>query len=406
MSAVEALPAGDLLLHVGPFKTGTTTVQAAFHQNREALARQGIHYAGRGSQPMAAAMEAAGREALPTLGEGPRRWPRLLEEIRAADARHVVVSSEFFSGADDDRARAIVEELGADRTHVVVTLRPLVRILASQWQQYVQNRVVVGYDEWLHAVLDDPDAPPTVTPSFWVRHRHDRLVRRWAEAVGADRLTVIVVDESDQRMLPRTFEQLLGLEPDTLVAHDLGSNRSLSWPEVELVRAFNRGWIDEDWAMADYTRLVRFGAIRKLQRRSVPADEPRVPIPAWAVNRASAIGAEMVAGIRARSVRVLGDLDTLADPALATQIGDVPGRPAVPVDVAGGLLAGLVADLAAVPPGAPPGQRVVGPIEAEMRRRHEATGAARRSSPPVRRPFGRLRARLARLGGRGGGPVR
>jgi hypothetical protein len=213
MSEIEPLPPGELLLHIGPFKTGTTTVQAAFHQNREALARQHIHYAGRGSQPMAAAMEAAGRETLPTLGRGPDRWSRLLEEIRAAEARHVVVSSEFFSGADDDRARSIVEALGADRTHVVVTLRPLVRILASQWQQYIQNRIVIGYDEWLHAVLDDPDAPPRVTPSFWLRHRHDRLVRRWAQAVGTDRLTVVVVDESDQRMLPRTFEQLLGLEP-------------------------------------------------------------------------------------------------------------------------------------------------------------------------------------------------
>jgi hypothetical protein len=406
MSDVQPLPPGELLLHIGPFKTGTTTVQAAFHQNREALARQRIHYAGRGSQPMAAAMEAAGRETLPTLGRGPDRWSRLLEEIRAADARHVVVSSEFFSGADDDRARSIVEALGADRTHVVVTLRPLVRILASQWQQYIQNRIVVGYDEWLHAVLDDPDAPPRVTPSFWLRHRHDRLVRRWAQAVGTDRLTVVVVDESDQRMLPRTFEQLLGLEPETLVAHDLGSNRSLSWPEVELVRAFNRGWIDEDWSMADYTRLLRFGAIRRLQERKPPEAETRVPIPAWAVARATGIGADMVAGIRSSGVRVIGDLDTLADPALAPNVADVPERPGIPVGVAAGLLAGVVAELAAVPAGPPPGQRVVGPLEAEMRRRHEVSAPPQGRAGGVRHLLGRVRGRLARGVRRGSGPVR
>jgi len=402
----KALPAGDLLLHIGPFKTGTTTVQAAFHQNREVLARQRIHYAGRGSQPMAAAMEAAGRETLPTLGQGPDRWSRLLEEIRGADARHVVVSSEFFSGADDERARAIVEDLGPERTHVVVTLRPLVRILASQWQQYIQNRIVVGYDEWLHAVLDDPDAPLRVTPSFWLRHRHDRLIRRWAAAVGTDRLTVVVVDESDQRMLPRTFEQLLELEPETLVAHDLGSNRSLSWPEVELVRAFNRGWIDADWSMADYTRLVRFGAIRHLQTRRPAEDETRVPIPAWAVERASAIGADMVADIRTIGVRVIGDLDTLADPALATNVGDVPDRPAVPVGVAAGLLAGVVGELAAVPPGPPPGQRVVGPLEAEMRRRHEGAGAPHGPVGTVRELLRRVRRRMARVVRRPDRPVR
>ncbi len=399
-AALGPLPAGALLLHIGPFKTGTTTVQAAFHQNREALARQGVHYAGRGSQPMAAAMEAAGRETLPTLsrggGEGPARWPRLLEEIRTADARHVVLSSEFFSGADDDRARAIVEDLGRDRTHVVVTLRPLVRILASQWQQYVQNRIVVSYDDWLHAVLDDPDAPPRVTPSFWQRHRHDRLVQRWAATVGTERLTVVVVDESDPRSLPRTFEQLLGLEPDTLVARDPGANRSLTWPEVELVRAFNQGWIDADWSMADYTRLVRFGAIRHLQRRRPDAHEARVPIPAWAVERAAAIGADMVAGIDASRVHVIGDLATLADPALAPNVGDIPGVPDVPIDVAAGLLAGVVGQLLTTPGGPPGGGRVVGPLEAEMRRRHEPVVSGRDHSP-VRRIRSRVRSALTRL---------
>lgn len=395
-----ALPDGEVLLHIGPFKTGTTTVQAAFHQNRDALARQGVHYAGKGSQPMAAAMEAAGREALPTLGRGPGRWPRLLEEIRASEGRHVVLSSEFFSGADDEHARAVVDDLGPERTHVVITLRPLVRILASQWQQYVQNRIVVGYDEWLHEMLDDPESPARVTPSFWRRHRHDQLVARWASVVGTERLTVVVVDETDRRMLPRTFEQLLGLDEGTLVARDLGSNRSLTWPEVELVRAFNRGWIDRDWSMADYTRLVRFGAIRRLQQRRPATDEPRVPIPDWAVERAAAIGADMVAGIRRTGVRVIGDLDTLADPQLAQNVGEVPGRPEVPVEVAAGLVAGLVASLAAVPGGAPRGDRVVGPLEAEMRRRHERPEPTGAAAAGVRAFLGRVVRRLRR------GPVR
>jgi hypothetical protein len=308
-----------------------------------------------------------------------------------------VLSSEFFSGADESRARAIIEDLGADRTHVVVTLRPLVRILASQWQQYIQNRIVVGYDAWLHAMLDDPDAPPRMTPSFWLRHRHDRLIRRWAEVVGTDRITVVVVDESDKRMLPRTFEELLGLEPETLVARDLGSNRSLTWPEVELVRAFNRGWIDDDLSMADYTRLVRFGAIRHLQRRVPAEDEARVPLPAWAVERAVTLGAGMVADIRASGVAVIGDLDTLADPALAPNVGDVPVETVVPVDAAGRLLAGLVRELAAVPGGSASGGRVVGPVEAEMRRRHDVAAA----------PLGRVAAVWARLAGRlRRGPVR
>ena len=59
MNTAILLPEGSRLLHIGPHKTGTTTVQAAFHQNREELRQQGIHYAGSGSQPMSAAMAAA-----------------------------------------------------------------------------------------------------------------------------------------------------------------------------------------------------------------------------------------------------------------------------------------------------------------------------------------------------------
>lgn len=41
-----AYPDGSVILHIGPHKTGTTTLQAAFHQNREPLEAQGVHYVG------------------------------------------------------------------------------------------------------------------------------------------------------------------------------------------------------------------------------------------------------------------------------------------------------------------------------------------------------------------------
>ena len=150
-----------------------------------------------------------------------------------------MLSSEFFCEADDTRVRAILDDLGAQTTHVVITLRPLIRIFGSQWQQYMQNRMVISYEAWLDAMLNQPD-DGTVTPSFWKRHRHDRLIQRWADAVGLDNLTVIVVDESDRRMLVRTFEELLGLIDGTLEPRDPGANRSLTYAEVELLRAFNR----------------------------------------------------------------------------------------------------------------------------------------------------------------------
>lgn len=38
------LPEGTCLLHIGPHKTATTSLQSAFHAAREAMASQGVHY--------------------------------------------------------------------------------------------------------------------------------------------------------------------------------------------------------------------------------------------------------------------------------------------------------------------------------------------------------------------------
>lgn len=372
---MSALPDGSRLLHIGPHKTGTTTVQAAFDQNRDRLAEYGVHYAGRKAHSMTAAIAAAtgGALASDSVDAGAERWRALTAEVAASDARVTVLSSEFYSEARPERIRGILDALGADRTHVVVTLRPLSRILASQWQQYMQNRPLLKYDDdldyagWLDRVLRHPD-DPGVTPSFWWRHRHDRVVRDWAEQVGADRTTVVVVDESDRRMLMRTFEELVDVPEGTLEPHDLAANRSLTVPEVELLRGFNRHFVQQGWSHADYTRYVRFGAARVLQERAPGPAEERLLTPPWAVELASELGAEMAAAIATTGVRVIGDLSVLGDPSVARGVGENTADPAVPAEITARFTAGLVALLAQTPAGPARRVRRPGPVEAALRR--------------------------------------
>ena len=117
------------------------------------------------------------------------RWRELVDEVTASRARMTVLSSEFFSDAPAERIDGILQALDPRRTQVVITLRPLCRILPSQWQQYMQNQPSLKYDDaldyegWLDAILNHPD-DSSVTPTFWRRHRHDRLVRDWVAAAG------------------------------------------------------------------------------------------------------------------------------------------------------------------------------------------------------------------------------
>ena len=308
--AAPRLPERAILLHVGPHKTGTTAIQHAFRLCGPALAEHGVRYAGSRRHRVDAAQAVRSTDPKPTDRHGLRQWRALVDEARAAADARVVISSEWLSEATSAAIPRIVEDLGVDRVHVVVTLRPLASILPSQWQQYVQGGIRLAYDEWLDAVLLHPDR--RVTPSFWQRHRHDQLVGRWADVVGRDRVTAVVADERDPGFVLRTFEALVGLPEGTLVLHEDRSNRSLTWPEIEVVRRI-QATLDELGVDGPLRQgLVLYGAAPAIRERVPLPGEPRIETPGWAVDEAVRIGTEMAEGIAASGVHVVGDLARLA----------------------------------------------------------------------------------------------
>ena len=266
-------------------------------------------------------------------------------------------------------ASRIIEDLGGEQVHVVVTLRPLARILPSQWQQYLQNGYCMPYLEWLGGILSK--LPETPTPGFWRRHRHDELVSRWATAAGTGNLTVIVVDDSDRLMLLRTFESLLGLPNGFLVLEDGVTNRSLTLAEAEVVRLLNKEFRRQKWPDRSYARFMRYGAIEQMKAGRQPSPgEARIVTPAWALERAAEIGAEMARNIRALGVRVVGDLSALGRmPAgsLETEARTGPAARLIPLEAAAQAVLGtLIAcgvgrpdrrRTAAARPSRPPGLR-------------------------------------------------
>jgi hypothetical protein len=306
------VPEGALLLHIGPPKTGTTTVQGAFHACRAAVLAQGVRYLGRARHSGSGVLAVTGRPSFQRDSGAPpiRRWEELAREARSADEARLLLSSEFFADAEPPAIDRIVADLGRQRLRVVVTLRPLAAILPSQWQQYVQSFMPLAYDAWLEGVFNAPRGE--VTPTFWRRHRHDELVQRWAAAVGADRVTVVVIDEADHEHVLRVFEAMLGLEDRTLAAGSDAANRSMTLPEIEAVRAVNLRFRAAGLGNALYHRAMHFGATAYMKWRVLPPDEPRIRTPAWALERAGELQREMNAAIAATGVRVVGDLGALA----------------------------------------------------------------------------------------------
>jgi hypothetical protein len=323
------LPPGTRLLHIGPPKTGTTSLQAAFFAARAAALEQGVRYAGRTRHSSRAVLAVTGRKSIDEDGATPpiEAWDRLLREIRTAAESRVVLSSEAFAYARDPAIARVVADLDPARTHVVATLRPVARLLSSEWQEHTQSGLRVPFEDWLDALFNHPDQP--LGRAFWHRQRHDRLVERWARQVGVDRCTVIVVDERDHDRLYRVFEALTGLRPGTIVPDRSVANRSLTLEEIVAMQALAERFDAEQLSAAAFHRVARMQIATYLKQRRPGPDEHRIETPQWALDRAGEVAVEIVAGLRQLGVRVVGDLDALAEVGRSGLVGD--RLPDVPV---------------------------------------------------------------------------
>ncbi len=406
-SEAPLLPAGTRLIHIGPSKTGTTSVQASMWAAREAMHRQGVRYAGRIRHSEGAARAISGvKSPLSDVGaRAPMRlWEQLVEDIREAEEPRLVFSSELLAHSHTDAIMRIAGELDPSRFQVAVTLRPLTRILASQWQQNVQAGQTEPYDSWLRSLFDRPAGSPE--SAWWHRHRHDRLVARWAAVAGADRVTVIVVDDRDHAQVLRVFKSLLGLQAGTLELQQDLANRSLTLAEVEAVRAFNAAWDADGLGRELHTRLVRLGLAVHMKSRRPDADEPRVETPQWALDRAGEIEREVVHNLAASGVRIVGDLSSLTEVPVSRLAGDQLPDPAIPPSVAASMSIGLlVAGGLARVEGAADGKAVEGAPRpgaiARVPTRRIASTIYRRSRGSIRGRYLAARRRLRAAVNRG-----
>ncbi|MGC3994541.1 MAG: hypothetical protein QM779_10610 [Propionicimonas sp.] len=359
MTEPDVLPPGVRLFHIGPQKTGTTALQASAAASRGALREHGVLYPGVAVNhrlPIAALM---GKTIGWKTGEGqspvPERfyWTRLVSEMQAHPDLRAWFGHEYGAGASIEVIREVHETFGDD-LHVLITLRSLSRLLPSVWQETNKAAGNRGtFDRWLEKAFDEGSPVNEI-----VRTRHDQtaLVRRWADIVGEDHVTVIVLDPTDHAFLHHTVERLLGLPQDLLAEVDAGlraANRSLTVPEIELFRRFNKKLRAHDVTWAQYDTLAVRGAIaRVLGHRRPPAHEARLTMPDWAADRADALSIRNAEGVAASGVRVIGDPHLLAQPAVRrhSDAEDHQSVTDVPVDLAVHAMLGLSASALGLTP--------------------------------------------------------
>jgi hypothetical protein len=343
VAAVDRLPPGSNLIHIGPQKTGSTALQSALNQARDELrAHHHVIYPGPYRKPVRA-IEAGLAWGYRRGAPRPRRaaWRQLLAQLEHGDDTIVCVSHEGLANLEDARIDTVVTALGGTKPHIVLAARRYDAYFPSQWQERIKAGKTFTFDEWVRTVLERRNS--RIARNVWVPHDTPALVERWAKRVGLENVTVIAGDEKDRRQLLDAFECLLGVPSGLLEPLSSELNRSLSYPEVELLRAVNDTLRDIEYDDSDWHHLFSTGMVPFLAKRPYPKGDVRIPsLPAWARPILAEISARREAWLEASGVRIVGDL---ADLRIVTDEGGAPA-PAPPtkvsIDTATAAIEGLV----------------------------------------------------------------
>ncbi|MBT0994597.1 hypothetical protein KIN34_09890 [Cellulomonas sp. DKR-3] len=343
------LPEHARLLHIGSPKTGTTALQNAMSRLRDPLLEHGVRYPGTTLHHQYGASVLLQRRSPAWGGALPPHewWDELQAEIDAETERRVLVSYEMICQGDLAATQRFADALGP-QTHAVLVVRSFGTLLPSMWQQRVKMGLSQPLSGFLREALADLDAVRIRYSDAFHRSDGLHLVERWARVLGPENVTVVVLDPSRRSLLFDAFEGMLGLPSgllDSAPSDGHAANRSMSLAEAELTRRLNQQVLGARGApRPEHRRLVWQGAVDRMLKTHVPTrEEGKVAIPQWALEPCQEAGLRMADEIRARGVRVHGDLDVLSAP--VPTLAELPddARDLFPTDAAAQALIGMFA---------------------------------------------------------------
>ena len=302
-----------LIIHPGFHKTGTTALQQALSEVRAELSQANFNYpriAGTAHHRAARSViektwgwkNRGGRSA------DPIEWKKLERKLSSNNGT-AIVSSEFFSEANQMQLANLAKRLDGADIQVIFTWRPLPFMLASSYQQYLKYGMKKSYAEWLDSIFEVP-GEAKFTPSFWKRNLHGDVVARWVETFGEENVSLIAVDETKPTYLYESFADLAGI-PSGLLKEpvQVEINRSLTFTEASLLLEINRTYPnDGDWE--SYEIFIRKGNIKALTgSNKFEVSDEKILTPDWAIAKAAELNSQSVAQIKSLGIKIIGDID-------------------------------------------------------------------------------------------------
>jgi hypothetical protein len=298
----------EIILHVGPPKTATTTIQRALEQSKRELAHANVH-AITGHYRVTVQLQQEQSASRPAHAAD--HWTPFVKQITEARADRVIFSNEIIAYFEEQTVSKIAEALGPTRLRVVIGIRSISELIPSSWQESLKHGSTVGYEEFLHALFDP--TPDSSTPAnkeahkFRVAQDSAAVAARWAAVLGADRVTGFSVNGRDPAGTMQRAADALGvsglLSDNTLREQ----NQGLDVPACATLLNFNRFCARLN-VPHDAMRLISMPLVNQLMDRN--SGHSRLPVLEEFVEKIAVMERRIQEGLLASGARIIGDIKT------------------------------------------------------------------------------------------------
>ena len=215
----------EIILHIGPHKTGSTYIQKALHENHELILKQGFFY--------------------PDNLIGPQ-WGhhRLVEAIkfrnkndinsfRKSLSRKNIISSENFEDLNIEDIKFFCEMFSSYEITLIFFKRDFKGALYSSWQESIKHGNTNNFKEYGFDALLRPYSSTVL--------RSIKIIENWQSILKPRKTVILPYDQIKTENKDILIELTNTLKIDTKGFKGLGSkiNHSMSYLDVEILRVFN-----------------------------------------------------------------------------------------------------------------------------------------------------------------------
>ncbi len=235
----------QLFLHIGLYKTGSTTLQAFFQKNRNTLRNYGYLYPLTGSSSRfhghhnLAWLLRKTKNADPTLGT----WQELHKEIETANLDKIVISSENFDSNNSKYINSLKSELKSYEVKIIVYVRRQDLRLESLYNQEIKQGLYSGdVFSFLSQKREGSDYYKRLEP--------------WKQIFGIDNLIVRPLEKTQIPNICHDLLKIIGITDFNNFSEIKNQNIKLGRKVLEVLKLVNKIYENNPQKREKYSKVI------------------------------------------------------------------------------------------------------------------------------------------------------